>query len=92
MKELTVIPGAKLSLQRHKSRSEHWICIAGEGIAERNGERLPLVPGSSIFIQQGDVRRLENAGLGVLRVIETQIGSYTGEDDIERLEDVYGRK
>lgn len=91
VKELTVLPGAKLSLQRHKFRGEHWVCIAGEGYAVRDKDRIHLTVGVGVFIPQGSVHRLENPGTDILRVVETQIGSYTGEDDIERLEDVYGR-
>ena len=91
VKELTVSPGAKLSLQRHKHRGEHWVCIAGEGFAVRGKERIHLSAGTSVVIPQGSIHRLENPGTETLRVIETQIGSYTGEDDIERFEDVYGR-
>ncbi len=91
VKELTVLAGAKLSLQRHKYRSEHWVCIAGEGFAVRDNDRIHLSIGTGVFIPLGSIHRLENSGTEVLRVVETQIGSYTGEDDIERFEDVYGR-
>lgn len=91
VKELTVQPGAKLSLQRHKHRGEHWVCIAGEGFAVRDKDRIHLIVGTGVFIPQGSIHRLENPGTEILRVVETQIGSYTGEDDIERFEDVYGR-
>ena len=91
VKELSVFPGAKLSLQRHRHRGEHWMCIAGEGYAVRDAESIPLAVGTGLFIPQGSIHRLENSGTDVLRVIETQIGSYTGEDDIERLDDMYGR-
>ncbi len=91
VKELTVLPGAKLSLQRHKFRGEHWVCIAGEGFATRDKDRIHLSVGTGVFIPQGSVHRLENPGPDVLRVVETQIGNYTGEDDIERIEDIYGR-
>lgn len=91
VKELTVMPGAKLSLQRHKLRGEHWVCISGEGYAVRDKDRIHLSVGTGVFIPQGSVHRLENPGPEILRIIETQIGSYTGEDDIERLEDAYGR-
>jgi mannose-6-phosphate isomerase-like protein (cupin superfamily) len=91
VKELTVRPGASLSLQRHKHRGEHWVCIAGEGYAVRGEDRIRLTVGTGVYIPQGSVHRLENPGPAVLRVIETQIGSYTGEDDIERLQDMYGR-
>ncbi|MCB1380604.1 MAG: mannose-1-phosphate guanylyltransferase/mannose-6-phosphate isomerase [Alphaproteobacteria bacterium] len=91
VKELTVRPGAKLSLQRHKHRAEHWVCIAGEGIATRGDERIPLSVDQTVYIPLGAIHRLENPGHETLRVIEVQLGSYTGEDDIERLEDIYGR-
>lgn len=91
VKELTVLPGAKLSLQRHKFRSEHWVCTAGEGYATCDDARVRLTLGVGLFIPQGSVHRLENPGLETLRVVEIQIGDYTGEDDIERLEDIYGR-
>lgn len=91
VKELMVEPGAKLSLQRHRHRGEHWVCIAGEGIAVRGSERISLAVGAGVFIPQGAIHRLENPGSAPLRVVETQIGSYTGEDDIERFEDIYGR-
>ena len=91
VKELTVHPGAKLSLQRHKFRAEHWVCIAGTGVATRNDEKIPLAVDTCIYMPLGCIHRLENTGHETLRIIEVQIGSYTGEDDIERIEDVYGR-
>ena len=91
VKELTVIPGAKLSLQSHKFRAEHWVCIAGEGIATCDGARIPLKVGEATYLPLGAIHRLENPGTETLRIIEVQIGSYTGEDDIQRYEDVYGR-
>lgn len=91
VKELTVVPGAKLSLQRHKFRGEHWVCIAGEGIAVVDDRRIPLRVDTAVKIPLGAIHRLENPGAETLRIIEVQIGSYTGEDDIERFEDVYGR-
>jgi mannose-1-phosphate guanylyltransferase/mannose-6-phosphate isomerase len=91
VKELTVLPDAKLSLQRHKFRSEHWVCIAGEGYAVCDSQRIHVSVGTSVFIPLGAVHRLENKGPDLLRIVEVQIGSYTGEDDIERIEDVYGR-
>lgn len=91
VKELTVLPGAKLSLQRHQRRSEHWVCIAGEGYAVRDKDRIHLSAGVEVFIPLGAIHRLENPGTETLRIVEVQIGAYTGEDDIERIEDVYGR-
>ena len=84
-------PGAKLSLQRHKFRAEHWVCIAGTGVATRNDEKIPLAVDTCIYMPLGCIHRLENTGSETLRIIEVQIGSYTREDDIERIEDVYGR-
>jgi mannose-1-phosphate guanylyltransferase/mannose-6-phosphate isomerase len=91
VKQLSVHPGAKLSLQRHKHRSEHWVCIAGEGLATRGNELLPLSRQIAIDIPLGMVHRLENPGAEMLHVIEVQFGSYLGEDDIERFEDIYDR-
>jgi mannose-1-phosphate guanylyltransferase/mannose-6-phosphate isomerase len=91
VKEITVHPGAKLSLQRHRYRAEDWICIAGEGIATRGEEKIPITVNQAINIPRGSVHRLENPAQQPLRIIEVQIGNYTGEDDIERLEDIYGR-
>ncbi|MBI2717366.1 MAG: mannose-1-phosphate guanylyltransferase/mannose-6-phosphate isomerase [Rhizobiales bacterium] len=91
VKELTVNPGAKLSLQRHRHRAEHWVVIAGEGIATRGEERIALSVNQSIFLPLGVIHRLENPGRETLRIIEVQIGGYTGEDDIERFDDIYGR-
>lgn len=91
VKEITVLPGAKLSLQRHRFRGEHWVCIAGEGYAVRDRDRIHLSAGTGVFIPQGSLHRLENPGSEALRIVETQIGPYTGEDDIERVDDEYGR-
>ena len=91
VKVLTVLPGAMLSLQRHKFRAEHWVCISGEGIAVCAEKRIPVAIGTGVVVPAGTIHRLENHGLEILRILEVQIGSYTGEDDIERLEDVYGR-
>ena len=91
VKELAVVPGGKLSLQRHRHRGEHWVCVAGVGEALVGTEWLALAPGTAVSIPQGTTHRLENRGGDLLRVIETQFGAYTGEDDIERIEDIYGR-
>jgi mannose-1-phosphate guanylyltransferase/mannose-1-phosphate guanylyltransferase/mannose-6-phosphate isomerase len=91
VKEITVNPGAKLSLQRHRYRAEHWVCIAGEGIVTRGGERRRIAVNQAIDIPLGAVHRLENPAQQPLQIVEVQIGSYTGEDDIERIEDIYGR-
>lgn len=91
VKELIVKPGAKLSLQRHRFRAEHWVCVAGKGIVTLGEKCQPIDLNQAINIPLGAIHRLENPGTELLRVIEVQIGDYTGEDDIERLEDIYGR-
>ncbi|ACX51645.1 mannose-1-phosphate guanylyltransferase/mannose-6-phosphate isomerase [Ammonifex degensii KC4] len=91
IKRLTVLPGKKLSLQRHYHRSEHWVVVRGTARVTVDGEERLLRPGESTFIPAGLSHRLENPGKVVLELIETQIGEYLGEDDIERLEDDFGR-
>ena len=92
VKRIHVTPGKRLSLQRHQRRSEHWHVIAGHALVTRNDEQLSLQPGDSIDIPAGAVHRVENAGTDELSFIEIQRGEYFGEDDIERLEDDYGRR
>lgn len=91
VKSIVVKPGASLSLQRHFQRAEHWIVV--EGTAEVTcGERTFLLhENQSTFIPLGEVHRLRNPGKTPVELIEVQSGSYLGEDDIERLEDAYGR-
>ena len=91
VKRLVVNPGASLSLQRHASRSEHWVVVRGVATVVRGEEILRLHADQSIYIPLGEVHRLENAEDEPLHVIEVQTGDYLGEDDIERFEDVYGR-
>ena len=91
VKRIHVAPGKRLSLQRHRRRSEHWHIVAGEALATRNAEHIPLQPGDSIDIPSGTIHRIENVGTDELYFIEVQQGTYFGEDDIERLEDDYGR-
>lgn len=91
VKRIVVAPGGQLSLQRHKLRSEHWYAIAGEGIAIINGRDQTLCAGCAVDIPQGVMHRLENISTTDLVIIEVQAGTYFGEDDIERLEDKYGR-
>lgn len=92
LKNIVVYPGKRLSLQRHKRRSEHWHIISGEGLVTINNQQTLLVPGNSIDIPQGAVHRVENQGNEDMSFVEVQRGDYFGEDDIERLEDDYGRK
>jgi len=91
VKRITLLPGRRLSLQRHYNRSEHWVVVRGTAKIIIDGEERVLRPGESTFIPMGSVHRLENPGKIDLEVIEVQIGDYLGEDDIERLEDDYKR-
>ncbi|BBO89028.1 mannose-1-phosphate guanylyltransferase/mannose-6-phosphate isomerase [Desulfosarcina ovata] len=88
---LTVKSGGALSLQRHYNRSEHWIVVRGTALVTRDGEQFVLKEDSSTYIEAGIAHRLENPGKIPLEVVEVQTGAYIGEDDIIRLEDLYGR-
>ena len=91
VKRITVKPGAQLSLQMHHHRAEHWIVVKGTGRITRGDETLILSENQSTYIPLGVTHRLENPGRMPLELIEVQSGSYLGEDDIVRFEDVYGR-
>ena len=91
VKHIVVRPGQKLSLQRHQHRSEHWVVVRGTARVVRGEETITLTENMSLDIPQGEVHRIENPGVDPLHVIEVQVGSYLGEDDIERLDDCYGR-
>ncbi len=91
VKRITVKPGARLSLQKHFHRAEHWVGVRGTGIVTRGGESFILREDESVYIPLGTVHRLENPGSIPLEIIEIQTGSYLGEDDIVRMEDDYGR-
>ena len=91
VKNITVQPGRKLSLQKHFHRAEHWVVVNGTAIVERDGERIMLRENESVYLPLGCVHRLENPGKIALTLIEVQVGSYLGEDDIVRIEDTYGR-
>ena len=91
VKRIVVEKGGCLSLQRHQQRSEHWYAVAGEGHATIDGTVIALRQGMAVDIPQGAVHRLENISNENLVIIEVQTGTYFGEDDIERLEDKYGR-
>ena len=91
VKRITVNPGAKLSLQMHYHRAEHWIVVNGTALVTRDEETLLLRENESIFVPLGCTHRLENPGKMPLNLIEVQSGPYLGEDDIVRIEDVYNR-
>ena len=91
VKRIVVNPGAKLSLQKHAKRAEHWIVVTGTATVTCDEKVFPLHANESTFIPLGSKHRLENPGTEPLHLIEVQSGSYLGEDDIVRFEDSYGR-
>ncbi len=91
VKSIIVEPGQRLSLQRHYHRAEHWVVVRGAALVTVNGEERLLGEDQSTYIPVGGLHRLENPGKVPLELIEIQTGGYLGEDDIVRLEDVYGR-
>jgi mannose-1-phosphate guanylyltransferase/mannose-6-phosphate isomerase len=91
VKRLHVNPGAKLSLQMHKKRAEHWVVVSGIATVINGEESLTLLKGESTYIPIGTKHSLENRTNKQLEIIEVQSGIYLGEDDIYRLEDIYGR-
>ncbi len=91
VKRITVKPGAKLSLQKHYHRAEHWTVVSGSAIVTKGEEEILLKEDQSVYIPLGTLHRLENPGKIPLELIEVQSGPYLGEDDIVRFDDVYGR-
>jgi mannose-1-phosphate guanylyltransferase/mannose-6-phosphate isomerase len=91
VKRITVNPGAKLSLQKHFHRAEHWVVVNGTAIVTREDEEILLRENESIFVPLGCMHRLENPGKVPLNLIEVQSGAYLGEDDIVRMQDIYHR-
>ncbi len=91
VKRIVVKPDCKLSLQKHFHRNEHWIVVSGTAMVTVDKNVFLVRPNESTYIQMGQVHRLENRGKIDLVMIEVQVGEYTGEDDIIRVEDVYGR-
>jgi len=91
VKRIEVNPGATLSLQSHKQRSEHWVVVSGTATVTRGKETFVVKKNESTYIPIGEKHRLANMGNDLLQMIEVQIGSYLGEDDITRYDDVYDR-
>ncbi len=91
VKRITVKPGGQLSLQKHAKRAEHWVVVRGTARVTRDDDLFDLQVNQSTYIPLGAVHRLENPGPEPLHLIEVQSGDYLGEDDIVRLDDVYGR-
>ena len=91
VKRIFVNQGAKLSLQKHLYRAEHWVIVKGIALVTCGEEKFKLKENQSTYIPKGEIHRLENNGDEILEIIEIQTGKYLGEDDIIRLEDDYER-
>ena len=91
VKRLVVAPGKRLSYQRHGHRAEHWFIVNGTATVTIDGVERDYRPGDSVDIALGQAHRCENRGSTQVVLIEVQYGTYFGEDDIERLEDDFGR-
>jgi len=92
VKRIVVHAGGRLSLQRHRHRSEHWLVVSGRATVVRGERQAWLDPGDSIDLPTGTLHRLANEDRTDMTLIEVQFGDYLEEDDIERLEDDYGRR
>ena len=92
VKRIHVNPGERLSYQTHEHRSEHWVVIFGVATCVIDGETIVAGSGHSVDVEQGAAHRITNLGSEELVIVEVQRGGYTGEDDICRLEDDYGRE
>lgn len=91
VKRIVVDPEHRLSYQRHQRRSEHWFVVSGSAVVTLDGVDRPLSAGEAVDIGRGAAHRITNTGPDVVVFIEVQTGDYFGEDDIERLDDDYGR-
>lgn len=92
VKRIVVNPGGALSLQSHRHRSEHWTVVEGNAKVTIDGTVQMVAENQSVYIPAGAVHRMENPGEGPMILIEVQTGSYLGEDDIQRFEDIYARQ
>ncbi len=91
VKRIQINPRKSISLQRHQKRSEHWVVVLGKAIVQKDNQEFELNQNESTYIDKNQVHRLSNKSNEILQIIEVQSGEYLGEDDIERLEDNYGR-
>ena len=91
VKRIEVLPGKRLSYQKHEKRAEHWVIVKGEAVVTLEGQEISLSPGHAVDIGRMAAHRIGNPGKDLLTFIEVQRGDYFGEDDIIRLEDDYGR-
>ena len=91
VKRIEVLPGKRLSYQKHSQRAEHWVVVAGTAKVTLDGNEIILALGQALDIAVGSAHRVENPGSELLVFIEVQQGSYLGEDDIVRFHDDFGR-
>ena len=91
VKRIVVLPGKRLSYQKHAQRAEHWVIVGGRAKVTLDGQEIVLYLGEYVDIPVGAAHRIENPGAEDLIFIEVQRGAYLGEDDIVRLQDDYGR-
>lgn len=91
VKRIEVLPGKRLSYQKHAQRAEHWIVVRGTAKVTLDGKEITVRIGEAIDVPIGAAHRVENPGDDDLIFIEVQLGNYLGEDDIVRLQDDYGR-
>ena|SRR5438876_6093235 len=91
VKRIEVLPQKRLSYQRHSSRSEHWMVVSGTARVTLDGVETTVTTGGVVDIPVGAAHRIENVGTETMIFIEIQRGSYLGEDDIQRLQDDFGR-
>ena len=92
VKRIEVLAGKRLSYQRHSQRAEHWMVVTGQAKVTLDGLEFALSTGQAIDVPVGAAHRIENVGEELLTFIEVQRGSYLGEDDIQRLQDDFGRE
>ena len=91
IKRIVVRPGKRLSLQKHLHRSEHWVVVSGTATCTVGDKVFYVRPNESTYIKVGEIHRLQNNGKLPLVIVEVQVGEYTGEDDIIRIEDDFKR-
>lgn len=91
VKRIVIYPGKRLSLQKHEKRNEHWYVIAGTALVTLDDDEVKVEKGESVNIKRGTLHRAMSVGEENLVFIEVQTGEYFGEDDIERIEDDFGR-
>ena len=92
VKRIEVLAGKRLSYQKHSQRAEHWVIVTGQAKVTLDGVDFALSSGQAIDVPVGAAHRIENVGEELLTFIEVQRGSYLGEDDIQRVQDDFGRE